>query len=727
MTMVGVRWRVLAVSMLTSVPVPTIQGQSAGPNIQTECLAFGLSANGSRSDIYCMDLYGTPDLPRVSGKAWLSYLSSPFGISVAPNGSHRYRVTLEVEGLPAPSSLGEYATYVAWATTPILRPMTKLGEVRNGETTLGEVDFNKFVIFISAERSPDLPERTGRLVMRGTSPSSRLQSHDLLFTAPSAALPPPPLAPSSKQHGRDSMWPMPPGHPAIQMPPGLSNLMPDVSPFLPDGGPGPIPEAKPREFLSLADGDTLSLDARVVKRTINGRTFTMYGFNGQYPGPLLHVPEKATIVVNFTNNISLPTSVHWHGVRLDNRFDGVPFVTQDPVEPGATFEYQIFFRDPGIYWYHPHHREDIQQDLGLYGNMLVRSSDPDYFGPANREEIVMLDDILIGDQGLIPFGLERATHTFMGRFGNVFLVNGEPHYTIDVDRGEVIRFFFTNVSNTRTFNLGIEGAALKVVGSDIGKFEREEWVENVVIAPAERYIVEGHFPEAGTVTLTNQVQGVNHIFGNYFSEVDTLGTIRVSPTRVAEDHSESFGHLRHHDDVIADIGRYRPYFDKPVDREMVLRLEARNLPPAVEQLMRADSAFFNGVEWSRTMPIMNWASTPQEVSWLIEDPATGRRNMDIDWQFTLGDIVKIRITNDRHTFHAMQHPVHFHGQRFLILDLNGVPNDNLVWKDTMLMPVGAVANILLEVSNPGKWMVHCHIAEHLESGMRFVFEVRIEK
>ena len=104
--------------------------------------------------------------------------------------------------------------------------------------------------------------------------------------------------------------------------------------------------------------------------------------------------------------------------------------------------------------------------------MLVRSSDPDYFGPANREEIVMLDDILIGDQGLIPFGLERATHTFMGRFGNVFLVNGEPHYTIDVDRGEVIRFFFTNVSNTRTFNLGIEGAALKVVGSDIGKFER---------------------------------------------------------------------------------------------------------------------------------------------------------------------------------------------------------------------------------------------------------------
>ncbi len=719
-------WRIIGASTLAVVAIHTTHGQSTSSNIQAECLAFGISVNGSRSDIYCMDLYGTPDLPGVSGKAWLSYPPSPFGISVAPNGSHRYRVSLEVEGLPPPDSLGEYATYIAWATTPILRPMIKLGEVRNGETTLGDVDFNKFMIFISAERSPAIAERTGRLVMRGTSPSSRLQSHDLLFTAPSAVMPPPPPpgpAARSPRHGRDSTWTMPPGHPAIQMPPGLSNLVPDVSPFLPGNGSGRIPDAKPREFITLADGDTLSLEARPVKRTINGRTFTMYGFNGQYPGPLLHVPEKATIVVNFTNGISLPTAVHWHGVRLDNRFDGVPFVTQDPVEPGATFQYQVFFRDPGIYWYHPHHREDIQQDLGLYGNMLVRSQDPDYFGPANREEIVMLDDILIGDQGLIPFGLERATHTFMGRFGNVFLINGEPHYQIEVDRGEVVRFFFTNVSNTRTFNLGVERAALKVVGSDIGKFEREEWVENVVIAPAERYIVDAQFPEPGTVTLTNRVQGVNHITGSYFAEVDTLGTIQVSSTRVAEDHGDSFGHLRHHDDVIADIDRYRQYFDKAVDHEMILRLETRNLPLAVEQLMRADSTFFNGVEWSRTMPMMNWASTPNEVSWLIEDPATGQRNMDIEWRFALGDVVKIRITNDRHTFHAMQHPIHFHGQRFLILDLNDVPNDNLVWKDTMLMPVGAVANILLEVSNPGKWMVHCHIAEHLESGMRFVFEV----
>ena len=139
--------------------------------------------------------------------------------------------------------------------------------------------------------------------------------------------------------------------------------------------------------------------------------------------------------------------------------------------------------------------------------------------------------------------------------------------------------------------------------------------------------------------------------------------------------------------------------------------------------MLYDWIYFNPVEWSGTMPIMNWLTTSNEVTWLLRDSVTGAENMDIDWNFQVGDVVKSRLVNNRDAWHAMQHPLHIHGQRFLVLDQDGVRNNNLVWKDTVLLPAGTTTDILLEISNPGRWMVHCHIAEHLESGMKFVFEV----
>ena len=177
------------------------------------------------------------------------------------------------------------------------------------------------------------------------------------------------------------------------------------------------------------------------------------------PGPLIRVGQASTIFVNFTNDTPFPTAVHWHGIRLENRFDGVPGVTQEPVAPGESFRYTIRFPDAGIYWYHPHHREDVQQELGLAGNMVVEPLAPDYYGPVSREEVVMLDDLLLDGDGPVPFGEESANFMLMGRFGNVFLTNGEPDYGLELRAGEVVRFFFTNASNTRTFNLSFRSTS----------------------------------------------------------------------------------------------------------------------------------------------------------------------------------------------------------------------------------------------------------------------------
>ncbi|HEX6938265.1 MAG TPA: multicopper oxidase domain-containing protein [Longimicrobiales bacterium] len=520
-------------------------------------------------------------------------------------------------------------------------------------------------------------------------------------------------------------WRMPPMDMTMPMLPSLADVVPKVRPFLPGAGVDPmtLPAAAFRRIVELRDGDTLSLEAGLVRRTINGRTFVMYGFNGQYPGPLIKAPQNATILVRFRNATSLPTAVHWHGVRLDNRYDGVPGVTQDPVPPGGTFEYQVHFKDAGLYWYHPHHREDITQDLGLYGNMMVTSPDPDYFNPVNREEILMLDDLLVDDAGLFPYGEETATHALMGRFGNVLLVNGEPDYDLEVRRGDVVRFFFTNVSNTRVFNLSFDGAAVKVIGSDVGKYEREARVESIVIAPAERYIVEVLFDRPGPVTLTNRIQAIDHYRGEFYPHVDTLGTIRVSQEPTAESHRAAFERLRENPEVVAEIDRYRPYFDRPVDRELEIGIEVGSLPLPILQMMAVDTFYYHPVEWNDVMPEMNYLSTGVDVRWFVRDVATGRENMDIDWSFHVGDVVKLRIRNAPTSLHPMHHPIHIHGQRFLVLERDGVRNTNFVWKDTAVVPLGSTVDLLVEMSNPGDWMLHCHVSEHLETGMKMVFRV----
>jgi FtsP/CotA-like multicopper oxidase with cupredoxin domain len=112
------------------------------------------------------------------------------------------------------------------------------------------------------------------------------------------------------------------------------------------------------------------------------------------------------------------------------------------------------------------------------------------------------------------------------------------------------------------------------------------------------------------------------------------------------------------------------------------------------------------------------------MKWKLVDKTSDKANMDIkDWNFQVGDKVKIRIFNDPQSMHPMQHPIHFHGQRLMVLSTNGVRNANPVWVDTALVAKGDTVDILLEATNPGTWVAHCHILEHAESGMMFSYTV----
>jgi FtsP/CotA-like multicopper oxidase with cupredoxin domain len=380
----------------------------------------------------------------------------------------------------------------------------------------------------------------------------------------------------------------------------------------------------------------------------------------------------------------------------------------------------VHFPDAGIYWYHPHVREDTQQDLGLYGNMLVRPTSPGYFAPVNREQVLMLDDLLVGDGDLTPHGAEAPTHALMGRFGNVMLVNGEPRYALSVRRGEVVRFYLTNASNARLFNVSFAGARMKVVASDVGKFERETLVSSVVIAPAERYVVDVEFARAGRVALVNRVQALDHMFGIYTPETDTLGVVSVADALVVPRYAAQFAELRQNADVESEIAPFRRLFDAPPAHSLVLSMRTQGLPAVVSNMLMGVNA---PVEWNDGMAMMNWVATAKEVSWVLRDPDTRKENMDIDWRFRVGDVVKLRVFNDPASSHAMDHPLHLHGQRFLVVSRDGVRATNLAWKDTAIIPAGETVDLLVDMANPGRWMIHCHIAEHLGAGMTGVFAV----
>jgi len=481
--------------------------------------------------------------------------------------------------------------------------------------------------------------------------------------------------------------------------------------------------SKPTETVDLKNGDTYNLVASYIEKDIKGVKYKMLAYNGSIPGPLIKVAQGSEVTINFKNNTDMKTLLHSHGVRMDNAFDGSQ-TTQKEMRPGDVFAYKLKFPDAGMFWYHPHVREDYGQELGLYGNYLVIPADISYWDKVNQEVSLFLDDILI-ENGKIILSKQGADHTLMGRYGNTMLVNGETDYQFFVKKGEVDRFYVTNAANARPFNFAIVGARLKLVGADGGAFEKDQWKDSVIVSPSERAIVEVLFDKSGTLAIQNKTPDQTYI----------LGSIKVSNDPVNVSYAKEFAELKTHSTVIQSIDPFRSYFDKAPDKRIKLTLDMNGAPMQMQMsgghMMSNGQMMGNsmmdlssdGIEWDDTNKMMGSMSNIDNVRWKIVDQDTGKENMDINWAFKKDQPVKIHIFNDPKSMHPMQHPIHFHGQQFLVLAVNGVKQVDLAWKDTVLVPAGQTVDILLSPTNPGEWMAHCHIAEHLEAGMMIKFKV----
>jgi FtsP/CotA-like multicopper oxidase with cupredoxin domain len=302
-----------------------------------------------------------------------------------------------------------------------------------------------------------------------------------------------------------------------------------------------LKEASSPDVIRLRDGDTHQITIRPVRKRINHAEVRMLGYNGSIPGPTLHVDQDSEVAIEATNLGDVDATLHWHGLRLENRFDGVPEETQAPIPHGGTFTYRLQFPDPGFYWYHPHIREDFAQEMGLYAGIIVEPSDPGYWPPVDRQLAITLDDVLIEEGQMAPFHRSGPTYTAMGRFGNVMLINGETQYRAEAKVGEVVRLHLVNTANTRIFNFGLSGARMKLVGGDSGRVEREEFIDEILLAPSERAIVDVLFEAPGDVTLENRTPDHAYDLGHFTisgeATADAAGSfseLRVDPALSAE-------------------------------------------------------------------------------------------------------------------------------------------------------------------------------------------------
>jgi FtsP/CotA-like multicopper oxidase with cupredoxin domain len=575
--------------------------------------------------------------------------------------------------------------------------------------------------------------------------------------------------------------------------------------------PTGLPEASQTQLLELADGDTLELRVGPVAKRLGDTTVRMLGYNGSIPGPTLKVTQGTEIDVHVENHGDLDTTIHWHGLRLENRYDGVPHETQAPIRVGGEFSYRIQFPDPGLYWYHPHIREDYTQELGLYGNILVIPAEPDYWPPADRDLILTLDDILIENGKVAPFSPTETSYSAMGRFGNRLLVAGDPDLHLSLRAGEVVRLWLTNTANTRVFNVALPGARMKLVGGDSGRVEHEEFVEQVVLAPSERVVVDVLVESPGELALehhipdrTYRLAAITVTDGAPPVAAERFGQLARAPELEAERAQLDRWLAAAPDKILALVAQMDDPAAMPAAAGAVtyacpmhpevtskepgrcpkcgMKLLATLVPAATSyacpmhpdvisdqpghcpkcgmKLLAAGSAARtataehghthidhgaldhadmnhaemderamdhggrDGIEWEDDMVEVNRQTTSATMHWRFLDRTTGNDSLAIDWRFTVGDRVKIRLVNEMASDHPMHHPFHLHGAgRFLVLARDGVTEPNLVWKDTVLVRTGQTVDILFDVTNPGLWMAHCHIAEHMQSGMMFSFSV----
>jgi FtsP/CotA-like multicopper oxidase with cupredoxin domain len=439
---------------------------------------------------------------------------------------------------------------------------------------------------------------------------------------------------------------------------------------------------------------------------VPGKPTTVLAYNGSFPGPLIECNQGDELVVHFTNHLSEPTTVHWHGVRLPAAMDG-SHLSQDPVPPGGTFTYRFTVPDAALFWYHPHHNAQQQLYRGLYGALLVHGpGEPQLTG----QRVVMLSDIGLDAQGqvidpdeLSDTQLERA----LGVEGNTLLVNGQIMPSAAMQPGALERWRVVNACTARYYRLGLGSGQLTLLGTDGGLIDKPAQLPDILLAPGERADLAVPAPGAAqTGTLLSL--GYQRL---------RLGDYQAAPAT-----------------PIATLYATGPAVATPVLPAALATIPAFETSGLVERPFNLNSALDPPVE----------DAVGGRIAAAMDGHDMGGGDGDgVDgplYRFTINraafpDIPRFTVPlGSREVWvlrnhSGMDHPFHLHGFRFQVLDVDGVAPLWRGWKDTVNISETAAGDQVIRLlvdfdGQPGEWVYHCHVIFHQEHGMMGEFTVQ---
>jgi FtsP/CotA-like multicopper oxidase with cupredoxin domain len=467
----------------------------------------------------------------------------------------------------------------------------------------------------------------------------------------------------------------------------------------------------------------LTIDYKTMNFT--GKNVQAMSLNDSIPGPTLRFQEGDMARIRIHNKMDVPTSVHWHGILLPHRQDGVPFVANPPIGPGKTYEFQFPIKQTGTYWFHSH--TGLQEQRGVYGAIVISPKDGERI-QADKDEVVVLSDwtdenpdevmrtLKSGNdfyslkkgaaQSLLGAVREGALMDVLKRsfmrmppmdISDVaydrFLANGQPETTIEALPGEKVRLRFINAATATYYYLQFAGGPVEMVAAD-GQDVQPVKMDRFLMAIAETYDLLITVPEEGTYEFRATAQdgsGHTSIFigkGKRVYAPDVPKPDLYKMNMSMDEHSMTG--MRGHDMMKMDamkMSSTRPL--APYKKLRSLNLSALPANNPVREV------------------VLELTGDMERYIWSINGKIISADNVI---RIRHGENIRFVLVNKT----MMHHPMHLHGHFFRVINEQG---DHAPLKHTVDVPPLSTQIIEFEGNEYFDWFFHCHVLYHVKAGM----------